>query len=247
MRGNSLRPRKLVWIMRELTTTFILVSASATAAFGATVGSRTLDPREFDIQRGMSVHLPGELGNNGGGVELTLLATHHLAGALPSDGASTFFATPGLSPIDSSTANWDFVWAVDTSGTGRPVGDFEITLQVGYQPVGGMPRQEVVVDLANMLASQPGGSASDGNQSSTRLSSLENLGFSRWSSLFGPSFDAAAPGSYDFVLNVSRAGSPSDTFNTGMSVVVVVPLPAAVWAGIALLGAAGLGRSVRRP
>jgi hypothetical protein len=230
--------------MRDIATTLIFVSASATVALGGTISSRTADLREFDIQRDMPNHLPGGVGNHGG-VELALVATHHLAGALPSDGLNTFFATPGLSPLDPGTASWDFVWAVDTSDTGRPVGDFEITIQVGYQAAGGAPRQEIMVDLASMLASEAGGSLSPGNASSTRLTSLENLGFSRWSSLFGPSFSAAAPGAYDFVLNVSRSSDPSQSFNTTMSV-IVVPLPAAVWAGIALLGAAGIGRSLRR-
>jgi hypothetical protein len=228
--------------------TVVYSSILAVAAFASISDAGTISRSWANLQAD-DVNREGPNADplSNGVVQVRMFASTPDLGELPSDGANTFFVQPGISPGAPGTAAWDFVWSVDTSETNRLLSDFNIALRVGYQSADvGAVREEVTVSLSELLSSGALVGTSEGSGVGSEIRVVDNVGLARWSGLFGSAFNPSAAGTYDFLLSVGRSGD-ANTYSTSMSVVNVVPLPAAVWAGMAMLVAAGVGKLVRRP
>jgi hypothetical protein len=166
-----------------------------------------------------------------GDLKIGIKGFERFVGDVANNGVDTFYAQPGFSAFaPSGSATWNYVFAVD-AGT-NALSNYNVKLLVDFDPSAGTSFVEA--DYSSFLGA------------SSKFGDSQNLAFNFWSSLPGyQAFNAFAPGKYDFVLNVAPKSNPNNVLSSAMSV-VVVPLPAAVWAGMALLGAAGVGRFARK-
>lgn len=172
-----------------------------------------------------------------GNVKIGLKAHARYAGELANDGVSTYYAAPGTTtgpaPLFTVGSTWNYTFAIDTGSV--PISNYTVKLLVDFDP---SPATSFVeADYSSVFnVSAP---------AATKVGDSQNLNFNFWSALPGyQPFNPWAPGKYDLMLSVTPLSESSSSVTSSISV-VVVPLPAAAWAGLALLGAVGVRRGVR--
>ncbi|MEM1098095.1 MAG: PEP-CTERM sorting domain-containing protein [Planctomycetota bacterium] len=164
--------------------------------------------------------------------------------ALTSDGAGTYFATPGSNTppgttIEGSTWNFNFYIEVDDPNGTLAVNDFQVDLLYDFDPAadntaGDLGKIDITNSInAELLAAPPGTPAP------TVVQDSQNLFFGFLANdipgfIDAPvgTFDPNVNGEYTIALQVTDAGFPLET----VAIKVVVPEPATM----GLLGSAGL-------
>lgn len=187
------------------------------------------------------------------------------------DGNDTYTFNPGVAPGQSfPVAEWSFEWSINTAadGAGRNLDGLTYALSLtGPAGSGGFSAFDPINDVnphpdVNQVqwdhaigdnSTGPGGGTVIPNSADDEAGYLDliannNVAQNSWQPhWFVAGFDPTVPGDYLFTLTAFDERGPRAS--TSMTV-TVVPLPAAAWAGLALLGmmggVAGLRRKLRQ-
>ncbi len=184
---------------------------------------------------------------------VALKARNRDTGEPLSQSGNVYTVSPGMS-VDSPTnpnLTFDFQF---TPGT-TPLNNYGLKLEVDFDPSAGTDFATVDMNVlggagtwqaTDGYKANPGSNAWSNNTTPYVYSQSWNLGFSFWNTVYGKSYNPNAAGTYDIRLTAYDPTNSRTVATTSIQAVVApVPVPAAAWTGLSVLGALGLFAKVR--
>lgn len=159
---------------------------------------------------------------------------------------TTYAVSPGLSTDAPGQTQFRF----DFQFTPGAASNYWLQLMIDFDPTAGqdfVTLEGLVFGYWNgggdSYLTNPGSGAWSDNTTPYLVANSSRLDFAFWSSYYGKSYDPNAPGTYDLVFSAYSADPTNGgALLSSVSITAqVVPLPAAFWPGLAMLGILAVG------
>lgn len=179
-----------------------------------------------------------------GGESVALKARDRDTGQPLSISGTTYAVSPGLSTDAPGQTQFRFDFQFTPGGAEN----YWLELKIDFDPT--MAGQDFVTLEGLVLGywnsggdsylTNPGSGAWSDNTTPYVVANSSRLDFGFWSSYYGRTYDPNAPGYYDLVFNAYSAQG-GELLSSVSITAQVVPLPAAFWPGVAMLGILAVG------